>query len=418
MTNFFTYLQKKINPLYVNSFILSANSVLSAALGFFFWILASRIYSIEDIGISVAIISSISLIALLARMGFDQSIIKYLPNSNKNYVIGTSLIISTILVVIIGLIFVIGIKIWSPSLAIIQSYWLIFLLMLIFYSILSILGTTLIALRSAQLYLYQNLFINSRILFIFLLVGLGVSGILISYSLSFLLACLFSVCVLMKMNIKPFYFNFEFLKKSFNFSIANHIISILNSLPTLILPIMILSLQGAETTSLYYISYTIVSILLIIPGSMSVSLFVEGANEKIDTSHFLKSFTIVFLALSLSILILLLFGEKILSFFGEGYNSAFNLLIILSFSSIFYAICSIYFSKLKIQKRLRELLYLNLVVFSLHIFLSYIFLEHFGLIGAGFAWIISYLICSMIIVYDNKKYFGEVLNYYLSHNSQ
>jgi O-antigen/teichoic acid export membrane protein len=59
------------DPLYKNAYFLIFSSLTSAGSGFFFWLIADRFYSTEDVGIATALISSMGLIVLLSRFGLE-----------------------------------------------------------------------------------------------------------------------------------------------------------------------------------------------------------------------------------------------------------------------------------------------------------------------------------------------------------
>ena len=54
-------------------------NIMSAGCGFFFWIVAARLYALEQVGLATALISSLALVALFSTLGFDSSIIRFLP---------------------------------------------------------------------------------------------------------------------------------------------------------------------------------------------------------------------------------------------------------------------------------------------------------------------------------------------------
>ena len=65
------------DPLYKNSFFLVLSRVINVACGFFFWMIAARLYSVEDVGLATALISSLGLVILFSRFGFDFSLIRF-----------------------------------------------------------------------------------------------------------------------------------------------------------------------------------------------------------------------------------------------------------------------------------------------------------------------------------------------------
>ncbi len=70
-------LGKLRNPLYRNSIFLMLSSTVGAGTGFIFWIIAARLYSTEDVGLSSAIVSVMRLLMLLSFVGLDIGLIRY-----------------------------------------------------------------------------------------------------------------------------------------------------------------------------------------------------------------------------------------------------------------------------------------------------------------------------------------------------
>ena len=67
--------------------------------------IAARLYSAEDVGIATALWSSLALIILLSRLGFDFSIIRFFPSGDKSRIFSTSVIISTAFALVLGVLF-------------------------------------------------------------------------------------------------------------------------------------------------------------------------------------------------------------------------------------------------------------------------------------------------------------------------
>ncbi|NMB86238.1 MAG: hypothetical protein A4E44_02064 [Methanosaeta sp. PtaB.Bin018] len=64
------------DPLYRNSLFMAFTSVFNAGCGFFFWMIAARLYTVEQVGLATALISALGLVVLLSRLGFDVSAIR------------------------------------------------------------------------------------------------------------------------------------------------------------------------------------------------------------------------------------------------------------------------------------------------------------------------------------------------------
>lgn len=376
------------------------SSLFSATFGFIFWMLAAKFYPKEDVGVATALISSLSLLIMLSRLGLDQSIIRFFPERDKSKVFVTSLIITTFFAILFGVIFILGVNIWSPQLNIIKKYAIFYLLFLAASSITSLSGVSFVALRKAEYYFFQNLVVSSRVIFLFPLTFFGTLGIFSSFGISYILALLFSLLFLVKSGIKlSSSVDRKFLMNdAFHFSVGNYIVGLLITVPNRILPIMILNILKAEEVAYYYIVFAITSMLFIIPTAVSTSLFVEGSHGEALKKTTLKSIFAIFSLLAPAVIILYFFGGFVLRLIGKSYASnGLNLLRVMTLSSFFVAICRVYFSIKRVQKDIKGLFFLSALIFTLLLGLSYIFMLKFGIVGVGYAWIVGYGLSSLLV---------------------
>ncbi|MCW7076801.1 MAG: oligosaccharide flippase family protein [Candidatus Syntrophoarchaeum sp.] len=385
------------DPLFKNSIFIMLTSISSAGFGFFFWMLAAKLYPKEDVGIATALISSMALLVLLSRFGLGQSIIRFFPERDKGSVFGTSVAITTFFAVLFGIIFIAGIDTWSPQLDIAREYAPLYLIFLAASSIISLTGVSFIGIRRAEYYFFQSLLVGSRVIFLFPLVFLGALGIFSSVGVSFTLASLLSAFFLFRFGIKPSRMDREFLNDSLHFSAGNYIAGLLMTAPNQILPIMVLNILGAEETAHYYIAYAIASLLFMIPLAFSTSLFVEGSHGEALKKNTLKALFAIVSLLTPAMIILYLFGGFLLGIIGKSYVEGFDLLRIFAFSSFFVAICQLYFSIKKVQKDVKGLVFVSALIFVLITGLSYVFMLEFGIVGIGYAWMAGYGLGSLVV---------------------
>lgn len=71
-------------PLFANAYALIANQVMTAGLGFIYWIAAARLYPVEVVGKNSAILSTVLFIAMLAELTFKAGAIRFIPRAGKN----------------------------------------------------------------------------------------------------------------------------------------------------------------------------------------------------------------------------------------------------------------------------------------------------------------------------------------------
>jgi len=382
------------DPLYKNSFFIMLTSLSSAAFGFFFWMLAAKLYPKEDVGIATALISSMSFLILLTRFGLDVAIIRFFPDKDKSSLFSTTAFITTFFTVVLGLIFIIGIDIWSPELRILSSLQntTLYILFLVASSIVALTTVSFYAVRKAQYSFIQSLMVGSRVFILIPFVFLGAMGIYGAVGASFIIAGIVSLVLLARSGVTlSLRLDRKFLNEAFHFSAGNFIAGLLMTAPAQILPLMVLNVLGAQETAHYYIAFAITSLLFTIPNALSTSLFVEGSHGEGLKNATIKSLRATFLLMIPAALILYFAGGWLLGLIGKDYAaSGLDLLRIMVVSSFFMAVSSIYMTIKKVQKDILGLIFISGLIFSLLIGLGYVFMLWYGIEGIGYAYVAGY----------------------------
>lgn len=395
LTNVIRYAR---DPLYKNSFFIMLTSISNSGFGFVFWMLAAKLYPKEDVGVATAMISSVALIVGLSRLGLDFSIIRFFPEKDKSRIFSTSVIVTTFLATILGMIFVAGTDVWSSELGLLKhpENLAVYLGYLAAGSVISITGISFIATRKAEFYFLQSLIAGSRVIFLFPFAFLGVMGIFGAVGLSFFLATAFALFLMLKLGIRILpEIDKKFLNDAMHFSAGNYVTALLMMSPNQILPIMVLNALGAENAAHYYIAFAIANLLFMIPQAVSTSLFVEGSHGEELKKSTIKSLLAIILLLIPSVIFLYFFGSLLLSLIG--YAAGTKLLRILLLACFFVAVCNIFLSIKRVQKDVRGLIMISGLIFVLLITLSYFFMLEFGIEGVGYAWIAGYGIAAFVV---------------------
>jgi O-antigen/teichoic acid export membrane protein len=397
------------DPLYKNSFFIMLTSLSSAGFGFFFWMLAAKLYPKEDVGIATALISSMGLLLLLSRFGLDVSIIRFFPEKDKSSIFSTTALITTFFTVVMGLIFIIGIDIWSPELRILSSMQntALYILFISASSIVALTTVSFYAVRKAQYSFIQSLMVGSRVLILIPFVFLGAMGIYGAVGASFIIAGVVSLFLLSRSGVTlSLRFDRKYLNEAFHFSAGNFIAGLLMTAPAQILPLMVLNVLGAQETAHYYIAFAITSLLFTIPNALSTSLFVEGSHGEGLKKATIKSLRAILLLMMPAALILYFAGGWLLGLIGKDYAaSGLELLQIMVFSSFFMAVTSVYMTIKKVQKDISGIIFISGLMFSLLIGLGYVFMLSYGVAGIGYAYVASYGIGALavgVIVWREK----------------
>lgn len=409
ITKFYNHINN--DSLYRNSIFLMMSTGVMAFFGFFFWMINARLFKPEQVGIATALISIMTLISSFSLLGLNNGLIRYLPTSiRKNQKINTSFTLVILTSAVMALIYLIGINVFSPKLLFVREnvfFAVFFVLAIVFSTLNNISESVFIAYRSSIYVLIKNTISSLvKLSLPILLISLGAYGIFASVGISVMVAFVLSLIFLIfkfGYKIRPT-IDKEVVERMGKFSLGNYVAIIFGSLPTLILPIMILNNLGAKFSAYFYIDLMIANLLFIVPTAVSQSLFAEGSySAKELKTLILKALRINFLIIIPAIIITILFGQYILLAFGKQYSKEGVLLLqLFAISSIFISINSMGGALLNIKHKIKLLILVNFVGALLILNLSYYLLPK-ELLGIGFAWLIGQGIISTIYLLSFKK---------------
>lgn len=386
------------NPLYQNSFYIALGKITDTGFGFLFWTAAARLYSVADVGIATALISSLGIVMAFSRLGFDVAIIRFMPGHDRSAVFSSCLWITAIASLAVSIIYLLTVGFFSPEIAFVRDYALLFIIFSLVNSITLTTGNAFLSFRRADYRFVQNLLLGARIFLLFPLIALGSIGIFSALGIACGIAALFAFILIVRfVSISP-YIDRDFAKETFSFSSLNYVASLLQSIPTLILPIIVLNLLGAEDAALYFIAFAVGNLVLIIPDAMTTSFFVEGSHGVKIKKAAVRTLTVTFTILVPAVLFIFFFGYYLLGLFGQNYLAAFDLLKIIALSAFFVSIYNLFIPIQNIRLQVRGILVINLIRFILLLGFSYMFICWCGLVGAGYAWLGTYLILAIGLI--------------------
>jgi len=401
------------DPLYRNSYFLLLATAIPSILGFVFWMIAARFYTPSEIGIVVALISAINLLAGFSRLGLEFGIIRYLPNEpKKGELINSCLTIIVLVSALLAIIFIISSDLWTSSLSFIKGteFTPLFIMFTVFFALTLFQQRVFLAFRRAE-FTFSQALINSslKLVLIPLFTSLGSLGLFIAWGLPTVIAMLLNLFV-----FTPYLYRGYFpmprvekrvVNEMFHFSFGNYIAENLWYLPSRLFPLLIISILSAEMTAYFYIAWSIALILYIIPSVVGDSLFAEGSYNRENLRNIaISAIKFAFLILAPALLFVFIFGDKILLLFGKEYSeNAFNLLRILALTAIPYTFGHFYITMERIRGEVRNIVELYGLVAALSIGIGYLLMLRIGIIGAGLGWLFAYVVAISLVIYRVVK---------------
>jgi O-antigen/teichoic acid export membrane protein len=403
------------DPLYRNSLFNMASTFMLGGLGFVFWIIIARLYKPENVGIATTLISIMTLLTSFTLLGLNSSLNRYLPKStNKNELVNSSLVLVTLVTLGVTLLFLLGLRVFSPQLVFLQSnlfYMVSFAVFVIFCACNSLVDSTFMAFRSASdIFLKNSIISVLKLLLPFAFIALGAYGIFASTASALTIGVLTGIALLvLKFKIRPsLSVNISLVRETSVYSFANYVVGFMFNMPSLVLPVIILNVLSAKYAAYYYIASMIQNILLIIPLATAQALLTEGAyNEAGLKKHVKKALVTILITLVPATAIIVFGGNFLLQFFGKSYaTEAFTFLQLYSISTIFAALILVANAILNVKHQTKWLLFSNIFASVLTLWLSYAFISG-KLVGIGWGWTLGQAIAGIVSLILILKVFFE-----------
>jgi len=401
-------------PLYANALYLMLSTIVTSLCGFFFWLIVARFYSEAVVGYSSAIISALNLLAMLSLVGFNISLVRFLPRAdNPRKMINTCFTLGSLVSLLVAAIFLAGLDFWSPALSFVREnaiFCLAFLFFAVLWTLSPLINSAFLAKRRAGFTLSKDtifslLKLPLPVLFV---LYFQTFGVVVSWGIA--LAVALAVAMLLFLpRVQDGYrpvpaLDLGLFKKQWRYSSGNYLVNLLSAAPAYILPLMVVNLLGAEQNAYFYIAWMMANLLFAIPAAASSSLLAEGSHfEDRLRENVVKSLKYTFLLLVPAAILLAAAGKWLLLAFGHGYSlNALPMLWVLCLSSLPLGVNYIYTSILRVTGRITELIIIwGLIAISVLV-ISYFLLPLTSIIGIGYAWLGAQLIVAIYIVAGRK----------------
>ena len=164
------------------------------------------------------------MMVAISRLGMDDSITRFFPQSKDRGGFLNALIVIMLLVTIIVFAgFMLGLPYISPALLFLQQwqYTLLFVVLVFLTSVCNMQGTALVAIRRADLALLEFAILFLRIPLLFVLGSLGIFGIFLAKDIIYLIMMVVGFIFLYKMGIaRDLHIDFGQARKTMKYSLT------------------------------------------------------------------------------------------------------------------------------------------------------------------------------------------------------
>jgi O-antigen/teichoic acid export membrane protein len=404
-------------PMYANANALLANQILSAGIGFVYWVIAARLYDEATVGASNAVISTLLLISGVAQLGFGGGMTRFLPRAGKQTrrlilvsyaaVVATSVVLSLGFVAFGGALGLRGVLGEGPLVAV----WAVAAAVL--WSIFRLQDQVLIGLRQAKWVLIENTLYNVMKL-VLLVVGvhlMGRAGLVGSWFLPTPLVIVLCTWLVFgvytrsrRIGPAPQGAVPLTVREVATSSGGDHVGSLVAEAASRLLPLLIIAVLGDVATAYFTTAWLVATTLGLLAGSMTDSFTAEAAGDRANIGHYSRHIMRYMAVIIVPAAAILGIGAPIiLTMFGKGYASeGATLLRWLCLSGPLIVFNTWYIAYARVVGRIPQVIWIQSVSSALLLGLSYVLLQPLGIAGVGVAWLLSQAVIALIGVLSSR----------------
>ncbi|KPI07991.1 hypothetical protein OK074_3759 [Actinobacteria bacterium OK074] len=386
---------KPKDKIYRSSFFLLASMVITAGLGFLFWVVVARFYSPAQVGLATSLISAVSLLASLSLLGFESILIRFPARAEaRNAQITQAMIVVALVACVAGSLYLAGLPLYGGKLLFVRDDWRTAVAFVGFCGCAGVCLLNRSVFTAGRVAEFNTLVdgLTQGLVKLALpaaLTTFGVFGIVAAAGVGYAVTALTAILVMRRrLGFRPdLRTRGTRLREQFRFSFASYVASLLVLSPILVMPLIVLHNLGAAASGYYFIAFQIAAILNAIATAVGEAVFAEVSHEESRFRELLLRAARIIAAIQLpAAAVVALGGGLLLRMFGGPYaDNARPLLTVLAVAALPAALNTWACVALKLAQRLRPLLAANLLMASLSIGLAAAWADR-GLVWVGFAW--------------------------------
>jgi O-antigen/teichoic acid export membrane protein len=381
--------------------LILVTSIVTALLGFGYWVLAARSYQSSVVGTAAVSVSMMTLASLVSTLGTTAAPVQRIPlrttSREWNLTVTVSLLVSALAGAAAG---VIG---WAILLAVVSSpalrapsYLAAIALGVAFTNLGMVLDSVWVVERLTHWRLLTNTLTSiAKIPLLVLPLShmQGAAGIQWGWTASVGLGVCTGIILLIRRRhyrlvLGGLWPELYAMRRSM---VGNHVMSVGASAPTYVVPVLVGALVSSSETAYFYAAWRIGSLFFLAASSVSNALFAEGARAAASAVRRAQRAILVVVPVLFAVTALMvLAGPALLSAYGAAYRArALGLLLLLIVAAVPDAITAVYRTVLRIGGQYVQGGVLMWGLALIQVALTWPLVLTFGITGAGVAWLIA-----------------------------
>ena len=384
-----------------SSLSLIGGRVITMGLGFFFWLLAARLFTPSDVGLAVGAISAVMLTTQLALLGLGSSVVAYFPRYER----APAALLNTALTLVVACSFVTGAVFLVAAGGVFDELDVVATepLFAVSFIAMSVLGTAGLlfdqvstAVRRGDQVLFRAVLFG--IINLTLLGGLAAAAIGSAAAIfstwvgGSVVACVYALVQLRRSPARYAYRpggDRSLARGLVGVGLPNHALTLAERAPGLVLPIVVTELISPAANAAWYMAWMMAFVLYIIPIQVGMTTFAEAAHEPDALRGLIRRGLRSSLALGVAgIFVVAATGPYVLRILGDAYAAQGSTpLRILVLAVIPMAFLQSYFVHCRSLGRFREATGTGVVVGAVSVAAAVLVAPSAGLEGIAIAWL-------------------------------
>ena len=412
-------LWREARSLLTNSLHIMGTTVVTSLLGYVYWVLAARLYSPSDIGLAAALLSAMSLAALLAYMGVGATVIQLIPRrargAEQSLLVTAAIVTAATSACLGGIVLVVVLPALSTKFDLLRSSLgvsFVLALGVLFTALGTFVDDTTIAQRTASGMLLRNTafsLLKIGILVLPVCVALGAGGVLVSWVFGAAATVIAGLLLLPRL-VPSFRVTLKGVKGEVRRIVGslagNHLINLCGMLPVLMLPLIVTVRLDAAQAGYFYTTWRVGGLFFMISPAVAGALFAEGSHNPTEIARKARyAASIIAMLLVPMAAGLIVAGRLVLSAFGHSYAvEGYSLLVILALSAFPDGVTSIYVSILRVRNRLSVAVWLYGVMAVAVLAMTWVLLPIMGITAVGVCWLSTQSAGSLFVWWDSRRH--------------
>ncbi|MFE2013997.1 lipopolysaccharide biosynthesis protein [Streptomyces sp. NPDC059491] len=386
------------DPLLRNGHLLAISSLVNAGLGSVFWVLATRWYEDEVVGVSFSALSMALLLAGIGQLNLNDFLIRFVPSAGHHTrrLILTCYAVSAGVSALAASVFLLLVPTVAPDLDFllnpVAAVW--FVAATAGYAVFVMQDGALTAVRRPGWVVAENtVFAVVKIG----LLGMGAvlafeSGILLSWAGALAVSLLVTNYLLLRRAV-PDHVRTSTVaqrpERALRYAAADYTGSLFRMAAYTLVPLIVLNNLGADQSAYFSLTWVVGYVLYLVTRNLGSSLVVEAVRDPAHlVDHARRVLRHTGLLLGAGVVLVLALAPLILSVFGTAYaEEATTLLRLLALSALPNIVVSIAIDVSRARRRLRWAVGLQIAECVLVLGLTKLLLPVMGITGAGVAWL-------------------------------